>query len=75
MYHQKQSSFHRIIGRSPYKVLLGSDPKVGLSSSDIPSSIFINIDSEEQLQNLLEQESSSENNHVMHAVEQNVNLD
>ncbi|KAL4090899.1 hypothetical protein QTP88_025657 [Uroleucon formosanum] len=33
---QKNSSHHRIIGRSPYKELFGCDPKIGLSTSNLP---------------------------------------
>lgn len=42
--YQKNSSYHRIIGRSPYRALFGSNPKCGLQSSNIPSHILKSID-------------------------------
>lgn len=62
--YQKNISFHRIIGRSPYKALFGKDPKAGLSSSAIPPSILLNIKSEEQLKNLCEQEFSNNSQQI-----------
>ncbi|XP_031334186.1 KRAB-A domain-containing protein 2-like [Photinus pyralis] len=50
---QKNISFHRTIGRSPYKALLGSDPKLGLTSSNIPLSLAKTIETEEELQEIL----------------------
>lgn len=37
---QKNSSFHWIIVWSLYKALFGSDPKIGLSSSNLPLEII-----------------------------------
>ncbi|XP_057320686.1 uncharacterized protein LOC130664671 [Microplitis mediator] len=50
---QKNSSHHRTIGRSPYKALFGCDPKLGLSTSNIPQSLTQNLRSEEDVQNLV----------------------
>ncbi|XP_060845447.1 KRAB-A domain-containing protein 2-like [Rhopalosiphum padi] len=50
---QKNSSFHRIIGRSPYKALFGCDPKIGLSSSNLPSEIIKKLTTEEHLEEIL----------------------
>ncbi|XP_025414391.1 KRAB-A domain-containing protein 2-like [Sipha flava] len=38
---QKNSSHHRIIGRSPYKALFGCEPKVGLTTSNLPQEVYI----------------------------------
>jgi len=40
---QKKISNHRVIGRSPYKALFGSDPKIGLTTSKLPSGVTKNI--------------------------------
>lgn len=47
---QKNSSFHRTIGRSPYRALFGCDPKVGLSSSGISKGLLEKISTEEDLE-------------------------
>lgn len=46
---QKNTSLHRIIGRSPYKSLYGADPKVGLESTNLPSDLIDKIRTEEDL--------------------------
>lgn len=51
---QKNISFHRVIGRSPYKALLGCDPKIGLSSSNIPLSIAEKLRNEDEVLEVLE---------------------
>lgn len=51
---QKNISFHRVIGRSPYKALLGCNPKIGLSSSNVPLSIAKKLTNEEELMEVLE---------------------
>ncbi|XP_049702878.2 KRAB-A domain-containing protein 2-like [Helicoverpa armigera] len=58
--YERNASLNHIIGKSPYKALFGRDPKAGLSGTVIPHS-------EEELQNLSQQESSSENNLVASA--------
>lgn len=50
---KKNSSFHQIIGRSPYKALFGCDPKIGLSSSNLPSEIIIKLTTEEHLEEIV----------------------
>jgi len=39
---QKNISHHRILGRSPYRALFGTEPKVGLSSTNLPAEVFKN---------------------------------
>lgn len=46
---QKNTSLHRIIGRSPYKSLYGADPKIGLNSTNLPSNLIDKILTEEDL--------------------------
>ncbi|KAL4153102.1 hypothetical protein QTP88_000935 [Uroleucon formosanum] len=46
---QKNCSHHRVIGRFPYKALFESDPKIGLTTSKLPSQILQKISSEEDL--------------------------
>lgn len=48
--YQKNASFHRIIGRAPYRALFGCDPKSGLRSSNIPRNILPTIQTEEDLE-------------------------
>ena len=47
---QKNSCHHRVLGNSPYSVLFGNQPKIGLASTSLLPSIFNNISSEEELQ-------------------------
>ncbi|KAJ8947550.1 hypothetical protein NQ318_005029 [Aromia moschata] len=49
---QKNTSFHRIIGRSPYKSLYGADPKIGLGSTNLPSDLIDKILTEEDLESI-----------------------
>ncbi|KAK5639437.1 hypothetical protein RI129_011929 [Pyrocoelia pectoralis] len=42
------------IGRSPYKALFGCDPKIGLSSSNIPLPLANTLQTEEELQDILQ---------------------
>lgn len=46
---QKNTSLHRIIGRSPYKSLYGADPKIGLKSTNLPLDLIDKILTEEDL--------------------------
>lgn len=50
---QKNFSFYRIIGRSPYRALFGCDSKSGLKNTDIPKRILTSIETEEELQKLV----------------------
>ncbi|CAF1520329.1 unnamed protein product, partial [Adineta steineri] len=45
----KNSYHHRVIQHSPYSVLFGHEPKIGLTSTFLPSSIFSNLKTEEEL--------------------------
>ncbi|XP_072384043.1 KRAB-A domain-containing protein 2-like [Diabrotica undecimpunctata] len=58
---QKNSSYHRIIGRTPYKALFGVDFKVGLFSSDLPDEVIRNIDTEERLDSVIVNSSQNLN--------------
>jgi len=57
---QKNCSKHRIIKRSPYKALFGSEPKIGLSSKNLPNDILQSITTEEYLNELINTEVSDE---------------
>ncbi|CAF4947546.1 unnamed protein product [Pieris macdunnoughi] len=46
--YYKNSSFHRIIGRSPYRALFGSDPKTLLKGTNIPDSVISSIQTEKK---------------------------
>ena len=46
---QKNACFHRVLSSSPFAVLFGDEPKLGLSSTSLHPSIFNNIRSEEEL--------------------------
>ncbi|CAF1383460.1 unnamed protein product, partial [Rotaria magnacalcarata] len=50
---QNNSCFHRVLNNSPYAVLLGSKPKLDLSSTSLNPSIFNDITTEEELTNEL----------------------
>ncbi|XP_031332774.1 KRAB-A domain-containing protein 2-like [Photinus pyralis] len=45
----KNRAFHSGIKQSPYKAMFGMDPRVGLSTSSLPSEIFKDINDEEDL--------------------------
>jgi hypothetical protein len=51
-----------VIGQSPYKALVGSDPKIGLSSSSVPRDLLPDIQTEEDLQGIFEENSVSTDN-------------
>ena len=48
---QKNCSHHSGINQAPYKALFGTDPKVGLSSSSLPSEVIKQIVTEDDLRN------------------------
>lgn len=50
---QKNSSYHRIIKRSPYKALFGVDFRVCLLSTNLPVEIFKNLNTEDDLEAVL----------------------
>jgi len=58
---QKNSSYHRIIGRSPYKALFGCDPKLGLTTSNIPLALTRTLETEEDLEALLINNNNNNN--------------
>lgn len=45
---QKNCS-HRVIGHSPYRALFGTNPKIGLSSTNLPSKIIKTLETEEDI--------------------------
>lgn len=47
---QKNSSFNRVIGRSPYKALFGNDPKIGLNISNLSLEILHTLFKERELE-------------------------
>ena len=59
---QKNRSYHRTIDQSPYSVLFGSDPNVGLSSSAIPKEILDTLETEEDLNALTTTETPTNRN-------------
>ena len=59
---KKIRSYHRTIDQSPYSVLFGSDPKVGLSSSAIPKEILDTLETEEDLNALTTTETPTNRN-------------
>lgn len=58
---QKNFAKHRIIGRSPYTVLFGGEPRIGLAATNIPTSILRNIHTEEELEKFLGERCDAEN--------------
>jgi hypothetical protein len=59
---QKNRSYHRVIGQSPYTALIDSDPKVGLSSSSVPRDLLPEIQTEEDLEAIFEENYVSTDN-------------
>jgi len=59
-WQKKNCSKHRIINRSPYKALFGSEPKIGLSSKNLAYDILQSIKTEEDLNELINTEVSDE---------------
>ncbi|KAL4120448.1 hypothetical protein QTP88_013139 [Uroleucon formosanum] len=49
---QKNNSFHRTIGRSPYKALFGNNPKIGLSTSNLPSDLLKKLTTKKDLEHI-----------------------
>ncbi|XP_050056210.1 KRAB-A domain-containing protein 2-like [Aphis gossypii] len=54
---QKNISYHRIVGRSPCRTLFGTEPKIGLSSTNLPAEIIQKSSSEEDFENILQDNS------------------
>ena len=66
---QKNISYHRTIGRSPYKALLGCDPKIGLTSSSIPSTLARALTIEEELMEIFDEEENVDLGEVNDCIE------
>ncbi|VEN35518.1 unnamed protein product, partial [Callosobruchus maculatus] len=58
---QKNSSYHKVIGRSPYKALFGVDPKAGFSPMNLPRDLLDEVENEDDLR-MLEEEHMENNN-------------
>lgn len=56
---RKISPFHRTIGRSPCKALLSNDPKIGLTSNNIPSAFTKTLSTEEKLIDIMKEGEES----------------
>ena len=68
--YQKNTRFHSGIGRSPYEAVYGKKPKCGLQSLNLPQSIIDQVNSEEDLLNILEtNENENESVHVDKAMD------
>jgi hypothetical protein len=50
---QKNRSHHRVIDQPPYKAVFGVDPNNGLSSSSIPKELLPQLETEEDLEQIL----------------------
>ncbi|XP_039312990.1 KRAB-A domain-containing protein 2-like [Solenopsis invicta] len=51
----KNRALHFGIKQSPYKAMFGIEPRVGLTTSSLPSDMITNIHDENDLQNIIEQ--------------------
>ncbi|CAF2230927.1 unnamed protein product [Rotaria magnacalcarata] len=60
---QKNSCHHRVLQHSPYSVLFGHEPKVGLASISLPASIYDNLITEEELEHELQLPKTDQNTH------------
>lgn len=56
----KNSALHAGIKTSPYEAMFGCKPKVGLRSSNIPFELLANISTEEELENLIKNNNSTD---------------
>lgn len=56
----KNRSFHSGIKQSPYKAMFGIEPRVGLSTSSLPSDVLKDIQNEEDLRKVLFDSSEDE---------------
>ncbi|KAK9685750.1 hypothetical protein QE152_g37704 [Popillia japonica] len=57
---QKNASLHHIIGRTPYRAVFGSDPRVGLKSTNLPESVIKQLRTEEDLENIYNKDTLDE---------------
>ena len=60
---QKNSRFHRGIGRSPYEALFGTKPRNGIKNLNIEKEVTDHIDTEEDLNKILNKDSVSDDDH------------
>ncbi|VEN56288.1 unnamed protein product, partial [Callosobruchus maculatus] len=60
-YVSKNSSYHKVIERSPYKALFGVDPKAGFSPMNLPRDLLDEVENEDNLR-MLEEEHMENNN-------------
>ncbi|CAF1686885.1 unnamed protein product [Rotaria magnacalcarata] len=60
---QKNSCHHRVLQHSPYSVLFGHEPNVGLASISLPASIYDNLITEEELEYELQLPKTDQNTH------------
>lgn len=58
---QKNSSYHKVIGRSPYKALFGVEPKAGFSPMNLPRDLLDKVENEDDLRILEEEHIENEN--------------
>lgn len=56
----KNRSLHTGIGTSPYEAMFGTPQKIGLKDSSVPKELLSDIETEEELQNLVDQSGSNE---------------
>lgn len=49
---QKNNSLHRVIGRSSFKAVFGTDPKLGLVSTILSQHLLLSVTTEEELDDL-----------------------
>ena len=57
---QKNSSHHSGIKSTPFAALLGSDAKVGLTTSSLPSEILSKLQTEDDLLHVLDQQNQND---------------
>jgi hypothetical protein len=56
----KNRSLHSGIKQSPYKAMFGIEPRVELTTSELPSAIIKNIQDEDELQKVIDQVNAKE---------------
>ena len=58
--NMKNSAYHSGIKRTPYKAMFGCDPKVGLTSSCLPSEVIERLQTEDDLLALISEPTEDE---------------
>jgi hypothetical protein len=51
----KNRALHSGIKQSPYKAIFGTEPKVGLTTSTLPSEVVQNMEDKDELEEVIEQ--------------------